>query len=720
MTWRRRRVWARRALSILIVATAAAIAYADGQVEILGEEPHDFTIANDIGIVGTGELTEAFILNPSPPGAFRLMANMVGDLCSANGLSCQYTTRPLSNNPQLIGLRCIYSGMGSATARLRVVGSNPAVDFDEENISCFANSNNEAFTVSPLTVNVGDVVVGTPSNTGPVITVTNLLSTEVPLSITGLLPEWTITGCPIPCVLQPLETKQLGVTLTPPVIGPLDSIAMFTGGAGANMSGYVVMLRGNGIATESLDVTIPAGPVFNLDMGPVPLSGGTRTLRLRYTGTNPMAGASITSTDPERVSVPSVAVNTPSGNTDITVTCKSPVPDEVFETLTIQSSPQVTQNTMMVNVLCSVTSASVSLEPSELGFGDVLKDTNSVELTVMVRNTGAATVLLDDFEIVSAAPLSTLALTTMPVGDLTPGGVALVKLLMTPSVAEDYADTTKLTFTVDGIALDVPVKGRVTERSGRIDPTGALDLGTACEGAPVAGTIRLTNDGTAPFEMMAPMITGPFAGTYSPDVTFPAQIPVGQVQSVSITTTQTSGSLAGTFTWLGDVGPYVLDLRAEYIADGTAVSPRSHDFAVIDVDATSAPRLITLENCDSAPTTLSVESVLSRQGPARAWLIEPAMETVTLAPGERYTVMVRFAPFTPGQHLAELPFIIGGAQTTVTLSGFADGELFERTSFYACTCSGGGSLAGAWPLLLAVLPLRRRRRRALPRLAEQP
>lgn len=707
MTRRRRRDWFRRALSIVVVAAAAAIAYAD--VEINGGEPHDLTLTSEIGVIGSGQLTGAIILDSLPPNSFKLYQLQVGDVCAIDGFSCDYT-RPLSDTEQRIGVECTFTGIGSALGRLRVEGTNPSVDFDVENLTCSAGpTSDQAFTVMPREVGVGNVPVGSTSPPGPVITMTNLLGATYAVSISGFSSEWAITGCPSPCILAPFETKQLGVSLTPLAPGSRDSMVMFSGGANGAMTAVPVTLRGNGTeVSESLDVTIPAGPVFNLDMGPVPLSGGMRVMRVNYTGTNPFATVSITSTDPARVSVVDEVVPTPPGDTDIIVTCKAPSPDEVFETLTIRSGPPIQQNTMSVNVLCSVTNASVTLEPTELDFGDVLQDAEPVELTLMVRNTGATTVLLDDFEIISAAPLGTLALTTMPVGDLTPGAVAMVKLLMTPTVGEDYADTTKLSFTVDGIALDVPVKGRVTVQSGRIDPTGALDLGTACVGAPISGTIRLTNDGTAPIEMMAPDITGPFAGMYSPDVTFPAQIPVGQVQSVMITTTQTTGSLVGTFAWDGDVGPYMLDLRAEYIADGTAVSPRSLDFAVIDVDATTAPRTITLENCNSAPATLSMQSLVPRQGPARAWLIEPAMETVTLAPGERYTVTVRFAPFTPGQHLAELPFIVDGAQTTVMLSGFADGELLDRTSFYACTCSGG-SLTGGWPLLLALLPLRRRR-----------
>jgi hypothetical protein len=714
MSQRRWRVWGRRALSIVIVAAVAAIAFAEGQIEIAGDS-HDLTMADEVTIMGSGDITRAVILSPTPVDAFALYELMIGDDCALDEQSCNYTGRDLSVNDQILGVLCDYQGgIGSAFARLRVEGENPAVDFDEEMIYCFARPTTDgAFTVTPPIINVGDVPIGTASTPPRTITVKNLLAVAYPLSISSLSAEWAVTGCGPPCTLGPFEEKLLQVTLTPLGPGPRDSMVMFSGGANGTVSATSVMLRGNGVEqVESLDVTFPAGPAFNLDMGPVPLSGGMRTMRLRYTGGGPSIPVSILTSNSTLVHVDRDAFSALPGENDVVVTCTSPMPAQVSETLTITTSAGVEQNTMTVNVLCTVTNASVTLDPAELDFGDVLKDSGPVELTLMVRNTGTTTVLLDDFAIVSATPLQTLALVTMPNGDLTPGTTALVTIRVTPTVGEDYADTTKLRFTVDDIALDVGITGRVTVKSGRIDPTRALDLGTACVGAPITGTIRLTNDGTAPIEMSRPMLTGPFIDTYSPVVPFPVEIPEGEVQSVMITTTQTSGSLVGTFTWLGDVGPYALDLRAEYIADGTAVSPRSLDFAVIDVDATTAPRTITLENCDSVPATLSVQSVVPRQGPARAWLIEPGMETTTLDPGERYTVTVRFAPVTPGQHLAELPFVVDGVQTTVMLSGFADGELLERTSFYACTCSGGGSVAGGWPLLGALgLLVRRRRRR---------
>jgi hypothetical protein len=72
-------------------------------------------------------------------------------------------------------------------------------------------------------------------------------------------------------------------------------------------------------------------------------------------------------------------------------------------------------------------------------------------------------------------------------------------------------------------------------------------------------------------------------------------------------------------------------------------------------------------------------------------------------------ITVEFAPDEPGAHRAEIALDVDGTTHLVELDGDGIGESLDKTSFYACTCNGGG--APGWPIVLALGFIVRRRRR---------
>jgi MYXO-CTERM domain-containing protein len=127
--------------------------------------------------------------------------------------------------------------------------------------------------------------------------------------------------------------------------------------------------------------------------------------------------------------------------------------------------------------------------------------------------------------------------------------------------------------------------------------------------------------------------------------------------------------------------------------------------------------MVTLENCSTTPVMVTVDGVLSSRGDITAWKDEPDHDARTLAPQNKLTISVAFAPQRHGRHVAQLQLGVDGEQRTVTLEGDAIDLDFERTSFYACGCTtpragGGAPIALAIALALVVLRPRRRRRRA--------
>ena len=60
---------------------------------------------------------------------------------------------------------------------------------------------------------------------------------------------------------------------------------------------------------------------------------------------------------------------------------------------------------------------------------------------------------------------------------------------------------------------------------------------------------------------------------------------------------------------------------------------------------------------------------------------------------------------------AELTLITSDGKQVLHLIGDATGRDFDRTSFYACACSGPGAPTGGWPIAFAVVLVIVRRRR---------
>ena len=112
-------------------------------------------------------------------------------------------------------------------------------------------------------------------------------------------------------------------------------------------------------------------------------------------------------------------------------------------------------------------------------------------------------------------------------------------------------------------------------------------------------------------------------------------------------------------------------------------------------------------------------SVLERAGvaDADAAVVSTDGDNTNLVIGQvlqrRYeiaTVVVGFMPTRTGPRTGTLTISSSEGDLIVTLTGVGLGDEPDKTSFYACDCTTSNP-AGAWPALVVVLVLRRRRRR---------
>jgi hypothetical protein len=313
------------------------------------------------------------------------------------------------------------------------------------------------------------------------------------------------------------------------------------------------------------------------------------------------------------------------------------------------------------------------------------------------------------FGLLKNSPGLTLTKPALPFS-IAPGSTQNARLQLS-TAADTNLEGEQLQITVDGADLQFAVAGKVVTPHSRVVPPNMLDLGTACVGTEVSGNVMLINDGTATLMVDPPVMDQAFVASApgAPGMLAP---------NTSLTATVTpmpnaTGTVSGTLTWRDDVpSAHGIGVVLEYVASGTALSPRGLDFGVVPVETPGGPQHIKLQNCDLAPTSIKIESLKTKSGTLGAWTIQPNIGfTKMLAAKEQQAVTVSFAPPARGHYEADLTVQTAAGRQIVHLVGDASGRDWDNTSFYACACNGPGAPAKGWPIVLAIgFAIFRRRR----------
>ena len=460
-------------------------------------------------------------------------------------------------------------------------------------------------------------------------------------------------------------------------------------------------------------VTDPASLV--LDLGSIPRGAPySRTITLANTGNFPYSATHAGASSPYTVTPAMVSVSTTQPEM-LTVVCQSPTatPTNNEQHLNITSADAFSGSPIDVTLRCKVEDTVVSVMPTPLDFGEVRVGTGTRTIPVTVTNPASAPI---------AAHITKLALrTAIPGLSLSPPNTDIVLQPGQSTIAtlelSDAMDTTLtdeyLDIDVDAAQLQLPVTGKVVTPHSRVTPQ-RLDLGTACVGTGVSGTVMLFNDGTATLAVDPPQMDQNFVAS-SPGT--PTQLSPNMSLSAAVSPAMTAmGLVEGQLSWHEDSEyTHLIPVSLEYVSTGTALSPKGLDFGILDAGNESDPQHITLQNCDPTNARIKVEALRTKQGALAAWSIEPRIGyTKDLRGLEIQAIDVRFKPPARGRYEADLEVSTPAGPQKIHLVGEATGRDYDVTSFYACACSGGGAPSRGWPVpaALAVVILWRRRPRA--------
>lgn len=584
-----------------------------------------------------------------------------------------------------------------------------AVRFASSLWACNDAAGSGGIAVAPMMVTAANVPIGTTSAAQP-ITITNTGSAALTASVLIDNPHWTVDACAAPatCTVQPGTPLTIHARLTPTAPGPDNGTLTVDSSAGMP----TVMLLGSGLGAR-LRVDQPPPP-YLLDFGTIGRNQmAVRTVELAAVGNS---GLTINVGAPPAPFAASTTTLTlaPGGTGSFDVSCMAATAGGPHDATIDLGGTFYEADTTAIDVRCRIADTAVQVTPNQLAFGEVRVGTAARAIPITITNPGPP-VMLQHVRLSGARDGLTL---DAPGAQTLMTNVPVMAVLELAPAADVVLDGVALEIGVGGQALVFPITGRVVTPKAHVTP-GVLDLGTACLGTAVTGTVLLVNDGTATLRVQPPMMDQAFTPLFLSPTTYPddgsgAPLAPRETAMAGVTpSTSQAGTIRGTLSWDVDApgAPFVVDVDLAYIDEGTALSPRRLAFGSRPPHTESLQQTVRLENCSAAPVTVTVAGVTRVEGGADAWIVSPRTLQTTLGPRDPLVISVRFAPKQPGPHAARIDLDVDGEQRFVELEGHATGEVPELQSFYNCGCAAGTSPWQGIPLAGAVALLLRRRRR---------
>jgi MYXO-CTERM domain-containing protein len=211
---------------------------------------------------------------------------------------------------------------------------------------------------------------------------------------------------------------------------------------------------------------------------------------------------------------------------------------------------------------------------------------------------------------------------------------------------------------------------------------------------------------TAPFSVMTPTLPASVEGD------------AGNTVSFSVTAAPTdAGSASSTIDVNTDIPMGQADtisLAVEGLPAGVTPTPATLDLGAVAVQTTSQGQTITLSNCGASALTIADTVITGDQAPDFTIVQSPTSTTIDANASASWLVVMNAQ--TVGEKDATFEIDYDSGSATVPLTGVAfdpnaagsdGGGGTDKSSYYACSAGRGAAL---WPIGLALLALRRRRK----------
>jgi len=678
----------------------------------------------------TGSTTMVTITNPLPnptlTGASIQVGDQEGDFtigapCFQDGLGCDATFVTLGDAFD-ISVTCTPKSLGLHTAPLYVVASNGARLATPVMLSC--NGTAPMGTSPAISTNQSSVMLMQAVNAGSASTTVRLSSAgDLTLDISSIQitgADWSVSvtapcmSLPAGCSLAPTEFVDATVVFSPSVLGTRNGNLVINS-SDPGQPVLTIPLYGTGQGAVLVPDTALGLPPM-LDLGGVPVGfQTTSTFTLRNDGDLALDPVNLSTTGVFSLATTQTTIAAASPAT-LSVTCTPTSVGDFSSAIVVDAPNAVTGSPLSIMVRCQGTSGSFYAMPASVQLGEIRVNTPAVRRSIMLLSVGPTLDISSGPTLANAiAGMSVTAAAPTPFSPLAPG---VFELEVLATVDADLANTIAVA-TITGGSIEIPVTGQVVTPD--VEVPAAILAGSFCVGqSTMPTTTKLDASGTASIMLptrpvMAAGAGSPFQVSYTSPVMYPYRLAAGASASVEITPLRQTmpGMRSDALVWATDSPGETAaqtTVTAEFIADGGAVAPQTIDFGGKPLRQAAEPHLIRIQNCGTEPMAL-LGATVTPSDEFRDLSPEPL--PALLQPNQLATMTVGFVPRRVGSRMGLVTIESSKGPLNVTLLGTGLGDpgiTGEPISFYACDCATSDP-SGAWPAVLVIVALRRRRRR---------
>jgi hypothetical protein len=360
---------------------------------------------------------------------------------------------------------------------------------------------------------------------------------------------------------------------------------------------------------------------------------------------------------------------------------------------------------------CEGIISTISLNPSSVRFADTL--VGRPPLPESIRITGNGPAMIESVTLDSTATAAGVTIASNPQGMAIGSGQDVV-LTYSADAIHEAVPLGKLSIKVstDTAARDVAISGEALLGDVGTNPA-SVNFGAVCAGSKTMKDVEVY--ASEPGDIVLQAMTKPAAPF---DATLMDSVPktlggnhTGANMMVRATFEPTApGDFKDALALATNVPnkpTTEVEVHGISLAAGIAATPEDVHFGVVPVKTTTSIQEVQFTNCGSGDLQFTRAYIT---GPnALEFTLIGTHPAKTLKPTESETFMVVMQPDSNGVKTAKLMIEHDQGTTTADLDGTAEGgSLTERETYYACST---GRSAALWPLALALLALRRRRRR---------
>ncbi|HVO55713.1 MAG TPA: choice-of-anchor D domain-containing protein [Solirubrobacterales bacterium] len=314
----------------------------------------------------------------------------------------------------------------------------------------------------------------------------------------------------------------------------------------------------------------------------------------------------------------------------------------------------------------------LSFEPGSYDFGLQRANRESVSTTFTVRNTGAAGLQVNSYELTGPVRESFWFGNSECSGRwLEPGETCSIQVWFYPHERTPYE--AELRVSVNGASFGADLEG---EGGGAvIEVESPVDFGTATAGA--AGTVRtvtLRNVGNLPETFFIGVLAGGDAASFhllGENCTLVSLSPGASCTARVLFSPDSAGAKSGHLAFFGDgEGGVLIQLKGNGVAPGATLLPSSFDFGSVVVGGRSAANAFVVRNDGVA--SMALQNVVLVGANVEQFAISgDGCTGVTLDPGSQCVVWARFVPRSTGAKQAVLRVSGPSGTLTAALSGSA-------------------------------------------------